>query len=228
MLPDGLRGANEGPIDGLTLHAGGVTAAPAGDGIYVFEGLDSGTYEIDLSGGGWEYVVDSDEAFRAIEASNVRSLGAPPTVVELMKGFVANPVMGRDTYVADYAAHLQGATRGFDWGAPVGTPVFVAVPGVLEQAFEEVITVDGETGKVARVSWIGDDGNAYVLAHLQNIDPRLLDRANWRKMTLGYGQPIGEVGDPQVLKDNPFAPHVHLGMVRNGEHVDPEPHFIRH
>ncbi|RDV80496.1 peptidoglycan DD-metalloendopeptidase family protein [Ammonifex thiophilus] len=96
--------------------------------------------------------------------------------------------------------------RGIDIAAPAGTPVFATDDGVVESAgwddgFGLEVVVNHGTYKTQ-------------YAHLSAVAVRAGDRVK-------AGQPVGAVGST----GRSTGPHLHFGVVVNGNFVDPEPYL---
>ena len=118
---------------------------------------------------------------------------APGAAVSSSFGMREHPVTG--------GQKMHGGT---DYAAPLGSPARSMMGGrVLEVSYDEL------NGNLVRV----DHGNGLVssYAHLQGADVR-------EGQEISAGQNIGRVGST----GRSTGPHLHVGVRRNGELVDPE------
>lgn len=102
-----------------------------------------------------------------------------------------------------------GPDPGVDWGMPTGTPIFAIANGTVTK-----IGLSGYGGQAVQIdhgggiqSYYGHNSKALVTVGQQ----------------VTQGQPIalsgGAVGDPNA--GNSTGPHLELGVIVNGQHVDP-------
>jgi murein DD-endopeptidase MepM/ murein hydrolase activator NlpD len=97
------------------------------------------------------------------------------------------------------------AHRGVDYGAPTGAPVVAVSPGTVLGA-----TVDNANGRMVRLRHASGYVSYYL--HLSAFAPGV--RAGAR---VGQGQVIGRVGSTGLAT----GPHLHYGLQRNGQWIDP-------
>ena len=102
---------------------------------------------------------------------------------------------------------MKGAStfhEGLDIAAPEGSPVRALADGVVTWA--------GPSGSYGnRVTIDHGDGWQTTYAHQRSVDVEVGQR-------VAGGQQIGAVGST----GRSTGPHLHLEVVRNGEHIDPE------
>jgi murein DD-endopeptidase MepM/ murein hydrolase activator NlpD len=101
--------------------------------------------------------------------------------------------------------HTARAHRGVDYGAPQGAPVVAISPGTVIAA-----TYDNANGRMVRLRHAGSYQSYYL--HLSAFAPGI--RAGAR---VAQGQTIGLVGATGLAT----GPHLHYGLQRNGQWVDP-------
>jgi murein DD-endopeptidase MepM/ murein hydrolase activator NlpD len=101
--------------------------------------------------------------------------------------------------------HTVRAHLGIDYAAPVGTPVWAAAGGVIEQR--------GEAGGAGNMVMIKHDGGietAYM--HLSKFaDGQKVGQKVAAKTVIGY---VGQTGLAT-------GPHLHFGVKQNGDFIDP-------
>jgi murein DD-endopeptidase MepM/ murein hydrolase activator NlpD len=101
--------------------------------------------------------------------------------------------------------HTVRAHLGVDYAAPVGTPVWAAAAGVIEQR--------GEAGAAGNLVMIKHDGGietAYM--HLSKFaDGQKIGQRVAAKTVIGY---VGQTGLAT-------GPHLHFGVKQNGAYIDP-------
>ncbi|HJQ83270.1 MAG TPA: peptidoglycan DD-metalloendopeptidase family protein, partial [Candidatus Binatia bacterium] len=101
--------------------------------------------------------------------------------------------------------HRRRPHLGVDLAAPAGTPVRAVAAGMVSEAGPV-----RQLGRCVRVEHGGDLTSVY--GHLSRIAPRIRPGA-----AVERGQVVGWVGSSGLST----GPHLHFGMDRNGEHVDP-------
>jgi murein DD-endopeptidase MepM/ murein hydrolase activator NlpD len=101
--------------------------------------------------------------------------------------------------------HTARAHRGVDYGAPQGAPVVAISPGTVVSA-----SYDNANGRMVRLRHTGGYQSFYL--HLSAFAPGI--RAGAR---VAQGQTIGLVGATGLAT----GPHLHYGLQRNGQWVDP-------
>ncbi len=101
--------------------------------------------------------------------------------------------------------HIKEFHAGVDWGAPVGTPIFAAGNGVIEE-----IGVKGGYGKYVRIRHA--DGYETAYGHMTAFARGLQEGDHVRQ-----GQVIGFVGSTGMSTGS----HVHFEIHINGRFVDP-------
>jgi murein DD-endopeptidase MepM/ murein hydrolase activator NlpD len=98
----------------------------------------------------------------------------------------------------------------YDLMAPVGTPVYSLVDGIIEKTY---FTEGGETGKQSKVyGWqvtIKSDDNKFFYTHLGNINPNIKPGNK-----ISRGDLIGTIGAPKSGRK--WYPHLHIG-IENGD-----------
>jgi murein DD-endopeptidase MepM/ murein hydrolase activator NlpD len=94
---------------------------------------------------------------------------------------------------------------GVDWSAPIGTPIFAAGNGVIEESDRK-----GQYGNYVRVRHANGYQTAY--GHLSRFGPNIRDGAKVRQ-----GQVIGFVGCTGLCS----GPHLHYEVLVNSRFVDP-------
>lgn len=117
------------------------------------------------------------------------------------------PFVGDFRITSDFGAHVarKSSAPGMDFALPEGTPVLAAAGGT-----------------VARSEW-GSDGGRYVMVDhgngLQTLYSHL--RAVWRVKgeRVNVGEFIGLSGNT----GHSTGPHLHFGVKRGGQWVDPAP-----
>lgn len=145
--------------------------------------------------------------FRLVDPNG--PLPTPPggTVGGLLGGSLVRPVPGPVTSAFGMRVHpITGVRKlhdGTDLGAPCGTPVKAAAPGV-----------------VTRVETVGGYGRWIVLAHERGVETRYA-HLSAQQVTVGErvraGQTIGLVGQTGYAT----GCHLHLMVVKDGTPVDP-------
>jgi murein DD-endopeptidase MepM/ murein hydrolase activator NlpD len=105
-----------------------------------------------------------------------------------------HPVLGR-----------ARAHRGVDYGAPTGAPVVAVSPGTVVSA-----GYDHANGRMVRLRHAGGYQSYYL--HLSAFAPGIRAGAQ-----VGQGQTIGLVGATGLAT----GPHLHYGLQRNGQWLDP-------
>ncbi len=100
--------------------------------------------------------------------------------------------------------HTVRAHLGIDYAAPVGTPVWAAASGV--------VTVRGPSGGAGNLVMIRhDSGIETAYMHLSKFGPIKVGQRIDAKTVIGY---VGTTGLST-------GPHLHFGVKKNGEFVDP-------
>jgi murein DD-endopeptidase MepM/ murein hydrolase activator NlpD len=95
--------------------------------------------------------------------------------------------------------------KGVDFGAPIGTPIFAAGNGTVEE-----IGFKGGYGRYIRIRHDGHLGTAY--AHMSRFASNL-----YRGARVNQGQVIGYVGE----SGRATGPHLHFEVLVNNEQVNP-------
>jgi len=101
--------------------------------------------------------------------------------------------------------HTARAHRGVDYAAPTGAPVIAAASGVVVAA-----TYDGTNGRMVRVRHASGYESYYL--HLSAFG-----RGIRSGVRVEQGQTVGLVGATGLAT----GPHLHYGLKRNGEFVNP-------
>lgn len=120
------------------------------------------------------------------------------------------PVSGIITITSDFGNRNSpggiGSTnhKGLDIASSAGTPIAAADGGTVVYS-----GWDGGLGKCVRIQH--DDGTITEYGHLSWWDVNVGD-------TVGQGQEIGLMGST----GNSTGPHLHFGVLKNGEYVDPK------
>src|SRR6202030_1877405 len=101
--------------------------------------------------------------------------------------------------------HYMKTHTGVDWAAPMGTPIFAAGNGAIDE-----IGVKGGYGKYVRIRHANGYETAY--GHMTAFARNIQSGSKVRQ-----GQVIGFVGSTGVST----GPHVHYEIMVNGSFVDP-------
>ena len=130
----------------------------------------------------------------------------------LRRFFLASPLKFEPRITSRYSLRrlhpvLQTARahRGVDYGAPTGAPVVAVSPGTVVSA-----TSDRVNGRMVRLRHASGYESFYL--HLSAFAPGI--RAGAR---VAQGETIGRVGATGLAT----GPHLHYGLQRNGQWVDP-------
>ena len=147
-----------------------------------------------------------------VPGTTVDCSAAPPS--DLSTDGWIRPAVGPVTSQFGYRIHPISGRRklhgGTDVGAPCGTPIYAAGPGVVVQAgpaasYGTLIVIDHGSGVLTRYAHMWNDG---VLASVGNTVPG--------------GKVIGLVGS----NGDSTGCHLHFEVVRSGEQVDPQPFLL--
>ena len=95
--------------------------------------------------------------------------------------------------------------KGVDFGAPIGTPIFAAGTGTVEE-----IGFKNGYGRYIRIRHTGQMGTAY--AHMSRFSSNL-----YRGSHVNQGQVIGYVG----MSGRATGPHLHFEVLQAGRQVNP-------
>lgn len=205
---------------------------PAGqrlEALVTTEPAAAGAWFLDLlrdDGGNWETVEsasDSLELSRRVDDREVLVVRLQPELLrggryELLlqgRGSLAFPVEGADgrdigSRFGDPRAGGRRSHRGVDIFAPRGTAVLAATDGRITR-----VGTNRLGGNVVHMR--GEDGLSFYYAHLHRQSVRT-------GVQVRAGEPLGEVGNTGNARGTP--PHLHFGVFRRGEAVDPYGYLV--
>ncbi len=196
-----------------------VTTEPPSEGGWFFDLLRG-------DGEGWETVASAEGALELSRRADDPEVFLVRLQPELLRGgryeillqglgSLAFPVEGagrRDigSGFGDPRNHGSRSHRGVDVFAPRGTPVLAATDGRITG-----VGTNRLGGNVVRMR--GEDKLSFYYAHLHRQTVRFGERVR-------AGEPVGEVGNTGNARTTP--PHLHFGVFRRGEAVDPYGYLV--
>jgi murein DD-endopeptidase MepM/ murein hydrolase activator NlpD len=95
--------------------------------------------------------------------------------------------------------------HGIDYGAPIGTPIWTVADGVVEMA-----KMNGGAGNMVKIKHMNGFETEYF--HMSRFADGIHEGSRVKQKQL-----IGYVGSTGLST----GPHLHFGMFKNGDHVDP-------
>ena len=166
-----------------------------GEGVIVYAALNVGgkvhpIYRATFSDGATEYFDDSGRSTRRA------LLRTPVAAAHITSGFGMriHPILG-----------YSKMHKGVDFGASIGTPIFAAGAGVVDD-----IGFRNGYGRYIRIRHNGTLATAY--AHMSRFNPNLYHGAK-----VDQGQVIGYVG----MSGRATGPHLHFEVLINNAQVNP-------
>lgn len=196
-----------------------VTTEPASEDAWFLDLLRD-------DGEGWETVASAEGALEVSRRADDPEVFFVRLQPELLRGgryeillqgvgSLAFPVegAGRGNIGSGFGAPRNGGSRfhrGVDVFAPRGTPVLAAADGRITRVGSNRLG-----GNVVHLR--GEDGLSFYYAHLDRHTVRAGARVR-------AAEPVGEVGNTGNARNTP--PHLHFGVFRRGEAVDPYGYLV--